>query len=217
MTAKKTMNREQETARPATTEAKADVCPACGFKMHIIRPKHPPLITIRKLAGDGPNKFTASIHADSAGVSAPTLKETVRAVLEYLTDEIHTSDEGTCFSWMDACQAAWKELKEACGYLERLFVSLRNRHYPDSPAEPLSGDLMGLITQIDNAVTGWRETKEDLAALKEKYRWVPVGERLPGHCCAVLVTTKTGSATVASRYDGIWYDRDDWREIDLPE
>jgi hypothetical protein len=140
-----------------------------------------PLITIRELAGNGPNKFTATIHRDKAGVNAPTLAETVRAVLDYLTDEIHSSEEGTCFSWRDECLA----------------------------------------------------TQKELAAMKERYRWIPVSERMPEPMRVVLVTTNDDGEIlndIAYIGQGAWsgWRRDNppvekvagivthWREIDLP-
>lgn len=185
-----------------------------------------PLITIRELAGDGPNRFSASIHAENVGLQAPTLAGTVRHLLEHLTAEISTSEDGTCFSWRDECQAAWKERKEACEYLERLLMSLLRQHMPENTVtEPLCGDLLGLITQLDNLTTAWRETDAELDALKERYRWIPVGERLPEKGKVVLAKNPMTDPFVASRYGHGWFNRDTgrlcavthWREIDSPE
>ncbi len=48
-------------------------------------------------------------------------------------------------------------LQRAAGYAERLAVALRAKHYPDVPQwQPLSGDLLGLLTQIDNMTAGMK-------------------------------------------------------------
>jgi hypothetical protein len=40
-------------------------------------------------------------------------------------------------------------------YAEQLTVSLARKHYPEVPQfEPLSGDMFGLLSQIDNMTTG---------------------------------------------------------------
>ena len=50
------------------------------------------------------------------------------------------------------------ERKQAREYLERLFVHVLREHFPENTVTlPLSGDLIGIITQIDNVLTGWRE------------------------------------------------------------
>lgn len=45
---------------------------------------------------------------------------------------------------------------DAAGYAERLAVALWEKHYRDEAPnwEPLRGDLIGLLTQIDNMTTG---------------------------------------------------------------
>lgn len=45
--------------------------------------------------------------------------------------------------------------KEATRYAERLAVALHQKHYPEVVQwKPLSGDLLGLLTQIDNMTAG---------------------------------------------------------------
>lgn len=40
-------------------------------------------------------------------------------------------------------------------YAEQLAISTREKHYPEVPQfEPMSGDIMGLLSQIDNMLTG---------------------------------------------------------------
>jgi hypothetical protein len=47
------------------------------------------------------------------------------------------------------------ERDEARRYAEQLAVALAAKHYPDVPQwNPLTGDLWGLISQIDNMTTG---------------------------------------------------------------
>lgn len=47
------------------------------------------------------------------------------------------------------------ERDEARRYAEQLAVSLAAKHYPDVPQwKPLSGDLWGMLSQIDNMTTG---------------------------------------------------------------
>ena len=54
----------------------------------------------------------------------------------------------------EAYNVAEARAVEATRYAERLAVSLA-RHYPEAPQwRPLSGDLLGLLTQIDNATAG---------------------------------------------------------------
>ena len=44
---------------------------------------------------------------------------------------------------------------EATGYAERLAIALAGKFYPDVPQwRPITGDLMGLLSQIDNITTG---------------------------------------------------------------
>ena len=67
---------------------------------------------------------------------------------------------------------------EACAYLERLFVHILREHFPENNiTQPLSGDLLGLITQIDNALTAWRELEARIAAKDETLKeiWADAG------------------------------------------
>lgn len=48
-----------------------------------------------------------------------------------------------------------KEIETATGYAERLSVALMEKHFPEATTwKPLSGDLIGILTQIDNLTTG---------------------------------------------------------------
>jgi hypothetical protein len=49
-----------------------------------------------------------------------------------------------------------KERDEVTGYAERLATALQDKHYrSDLPQwKPLSGDLIGILTQIDNMTAG---------------------------------------------------------------
>lgn len=48
-----------------------------------------------------------------------------------------------------------REAFEACQYAERLAASMHAKHYSDNTTwRPLSGDLIGLLTQIDNMAAG---------------------------------------------------------------
>lgn len=50
-----------------------------------------------------------------------------------------------------ATEAAWTPEK----YAEQLAVSIRQRCYPEVPQfEPMTGDIMGLLSQIDNMLAG---------------------------------------------------------------
>jgi hypothetical protein len=47
------------------------------------------------------------------------------------------------------------EIDRATRYAEQLATSLVQKHFPDVPQwRPLSGDLYGLLTQIDNTTCG---------------------------------------------------------------
>ena len=47
------------------------------------------------------------------------------------------------------------ERDEACRYAERLATILATKHWPEADQwRPLTGDIIGLLTQIDNATAG---------------------------------------------------------------
>lgn len=47
-----------------------------------------------------------------------------------------------------------RRIAEATGYAERLLVALEAKHFGDNPNwRPLSGDMIGILTQIDNLTT----------------------------------------------------------------
>jgi hypothetical protein len=54
--------------------------------------------------------------------------------------------------------------KRACDYAERLAVSLWRNHWTDSAPDwkPLSGDLIGILTQIDNMTAGMTRARASL-------------------------------------------------------
>lgn len=89
-------NREPETARRAATTSAGDICPACGVDL---------------VAKDGKLSHPYNLcHWDNL-VLYPAMWRIIRLGIE--TDRaISASPEGTSFSWKDACEAAWKELKE---------------------------------------------------------------------------------------------------------
>ena len=70
-----------------------------------------------------------------------------------------------------ASQAEIARLAEAERYAEGLAVALAARHYPEVDVwRPLSGDLIGLLTQIDNMTSGLSRTaraERAEAALRE--------------------------------------------------
>ena len=71
----------------------------------------------------------------------------------------------------DALAAQSAKLAEAERYAERLAVALAARHYPEADMwRPLSGNLLGLLTQIDNMTSGLSRTaraERAEAALRE--------------------------------------------------
>lgn len=65
----------------------------------------------------------------------------------------------------DEIERLRRERDEAMRYAENLAVAL-SRHFPHVPQwKPLTGDLIGLLTQIDNMTTG---LSPSCAALREE-------------------------------------------------
>jgi hypothetical protein len=66
------------------------------------------------------------------------------------------------------------EIKEACVYLENLLVAYVNKYCDPVPEwKPLSDDLIGMLTQIDNAstVTGvWKARAEKAEAQRDDWK-----------------------------------------------
>lgn len=59
-------------------------------------------------------------------------------------------------------------LAETTMYAERLAVALGGKHYPEvTQWRPLSGDLMGLLSQIDNMTCGLARIDSHLSTVKE--------------------------------------------------
>jgi len=51
-------------------------------------------------------------------------------------------------------------------YAEQLAMSLARKHYPEVPQfKPLSGDMFGLLSQIDNMTTGMVRLENILGGL----------------------------------------------------
>ena len=64
--------------------------------------------------------------------------------------------------------AVTEEAAKANAYAEQLSVSLGAKHYPEvTQWKPLTGDLIGLLSQIDNMVTGLTRIDAHLEQLPE--------------------------------------------------
>lgn len=70
------------------------------------------------------------------------------------------------------------------------------------------------------------EMRQELEALREKYRWIPVSERLPSIGVPVLCKASGPSSPFIGSlnhtatwvdYHGLFRDPDWWRPIDMPE
>lgn len=80
-----------------------------------------------------------------------TLVERLRGLHLWANDDVNTMVAEAA----DEIERLEKALETATGYAERLAVVLMEKHFPDATTwKPLSGDLIGILTQIDNLTTG---------------------------------------------------------------
>lgn len=63
-------------------------------------------------------------------------------------------------------EALRKERDEATAYMRNLLIAFVGEHFPDNDGWKPMDDLVGMLTQIDNASTIAREYKARIAALE---------------------------------------------------
>jgi hypothetical protein len=85
--------------------------------------------------------------------------------------------------WDAKTEKLESERDEASRYIEGLLTSLAAKHWPAVGFQPLSGDLWGMISQIDNMTSGMTRAEKAEAQndkLKEALHWflngaIPLG------------------------------------------
>lgn len=94
--------------------------------------------------------------AEAAEARVEALEAALRNLLCIDEDEGIVGDQTTLEVARTALTIARGEIvEEASRYAEQLAVAIAAKHYPDVPEfQPLSGDLIGLLTQIDNMTAG---------------------------------------------------------------
>ncbi len=87
-------------------------------------------------------------------LSQEMLSDDIVARLREAAMSARTTERVICDEAADEIERLRRERDEATRYAENLAVAL-SRHFPHVPQwKPLTGDLIGLLTQIDNMAAG---------------------------------------------------------------